>query len=81
MTGDIATKEALAVNRVLRAFHQQVRNARVDVNVDNQAVMHSWNNQGGRSQALNNAMKTLFFTSIAFNFHFPVMSNLCLIPR
>ena len=44
---DISTKEAVAVERVLLAFQDHLKNTWVDVNVDNQAVIHSWNNQGG----------------------------------
>ena len=64
---DIATKEAMAINRVLHAFKSYLINARVDVLVDNQAVIHAWNNQGSRSSPLNNALKTLFNTSIELN--------------
>ena len=35
--------------------------------VDNQAVIHSWNNQGSRSPQLNDALKCLFFTTVALN--------------
>ncbi len=64
---DISTKEAVAVERALLAFHGQVKNSWVDVSVDNQAVVHSWNNYGGRSRSLNNVMKRLFFTTSALN--------------
>ena len=64
---DISTKEAVAVERALLAFQDQVKNSWVDVSVDNQAVVHSWNNYGGRSRSLNNAMKRLFFTTSALN--------------
>ena len=36
---DFATKEATALERVLLAFQNQLRNSRVDVLVDNQAVV------------------------------------------
>ena len=42
-------------------------NARVDVQVDNQAVIHVWNNQGGRGSQLNNAMKVLLSTAVTLN--------------
>ena len=45
----------------------EVCNARVDVQVDKQGVIHAWNNQGGRSSQLNNAMKVLFSTTAALN--------------
>ena len=60
MMFDIATREALAVDRVLRAFRDLIKDSRVDVMIDNQAVMHAWNNQGGKSRDLNNAIKALF---------------------
>ncbi len=43
---DIATKEAVAIDRVLLSCHAVLSNSRVDVLVDNQAVISSWNNQG-----------------------------------
>ena len=45
----------------------EVRNARVNVQVDNQAVIHAWTDQGGRSAQLNNAMKVLFSSTAALN--------------
>ena len=50
---DIATKEAFALDRMLLSH----RDSRVDVYIDNQAVIHAWNNQGGRGVMLNNALK------------------------
>ncbi len=66
-TWDIASKEAMAINQLLRACGATLRNTWVDVQVDNQAVIHAWNNQGGRSPSLNNVLKRLFFTTVAFN--------------
>ena len=62
LTWDIATKEAMAFNKMLWFCRDQVCNARVAALVDNQAVVHAWNNQGGRSSPLNNALKVLFAT-------------------
>jgi len=46
---DIATTgEALAVERVFLAFKDHVEDCRVNVMIDNQAVMHAWNNQGAK---------------------------------
>ena len=42
ITWDIATKEAMAINKMLLSCSDEVRNARVDVQVDNQAVIHAW---------------------------------------
>lgn len=64
---DIACKEALAIEKVLRAFQDQVRNKRIDVMVDNQTVIHAWNNQGSRSRTLNDTLKRLFSTTIGLN--------------
>ena len=62
---DIATREAIAVNKVLQALSD----CRVDVHVliDNLAVMYAWNNQGGKGRDLNNAKKALFFSSMDLN--------------
>ena len=48
---DVATREALAEDRVMIVM------------IDNEGVMHAWNNQGGKSRDLNNAIKVLFFTT------------------
>ena len=64
-TWNIASKEALAINQLLRACGDMFRNAWVDSQVDNQAVINAWNNQGGRSSSLN--IKRLFFTTAEFN--------------
>lgn len=64
---DIATKEAVAVNKVLLSFSDTLRNTWVDAKVDNQAVVHAWHNQRGRSPSLNNAIKALFFTTVHLN--------------
>ena len=63
----IATKEALAIDKVLLSFPDSLNNAWVDASVDNQAIIHSWRRQGGRSQSLNNAIKKLFFTKMKLN--------------
>ena len=60
---DIATREAIAVDKVLHAFKELVKDCRVNVMIDNPAVMHAWNNQGD----LNNAVKALFFTTMDMN--------------
>ena len=46
MMFDITTWEALAVDKVLRAFKDLVQDCSVDVMIDNLAVMRAWNNQG-----------------------------------
>jgi hypothetical protein len=57
----------MAINQLLRACWGTLRNTWVDVQVDNQAVIHAWNNQGGRSPSINNVLKRLFFTTVEFN--------------
>lgn len=64
---DISTKEAIAIDKMLLACQEQLSNARVDVFVDNQAVVQAWNNQGGKSRSLNQALKRLFFTTSRLN--------------
>ena len=64
---DIATKEAFALDRMLLAHSDSLRDSRVDVYIDNQAVIHAWNNQGGRGAGLNNALKKIFFTTMELN--------------
>ena len=63
----IATKEALAIDKVLLSFPDSLNNAWVDASVDNQAIIHSWRGLGGRSQSLNNAIKKLFLTMMKLN--------------
>ena len=57
----------MAINKMLLSCPGEVFDARVDVQVDKQGVIHAWNNQGGRSSQLNNAMKVLFSTTAALN--------------
>ena len=73
---DIATKEAVAIDKVLNSFAEQFRNARVDAQVDNKVVVSAWNNNSGRSSQLNGALKTLFFTTSRLN----VLLHLSYIP-
>jgi hypothetical protein len=67
MVLDILAKEANAVDKVLNAFQDNVRNSRVDIRVDNQAVINAWRSHGGRSQSLNIALKKIFFTTTRLN--------------
>ena len=64
---DISTKEALALDKVLLSFSDSLKNAWVDGLVDNQAVLYSWQRQGGRSMPLKRAIKKLFFTTTKLN--------------
>lgn len=67
LSWDIATKEAMAIHNSLLSCRDKVRNTRVDALVDNQAVVHAWNNQGKRSSSLNIVMKKLFATTMELN--------------
>ena len=51
---DIATKETLALNKVLESFAETIKNSWVDAFVDSMALIRSWNSnrQGSRSQSL-----------------------------
>ena len=60
---DISAKEALVLEKVLLSFCDSLNNSWVDGLVDNQAVVYSWQRQGGRSMSLNKAIKKLFFTT------------------
>ena len=42
----------------------------MDASVENQAIIHSSQRQGGRSLSLNNTMKKLFFTMMKLNTSF-----------
>jgi hypothetical protein len=44
---DIATKEAMTINRMLLSNRDFLRDTRVDVHVNNQAVLQAWNNGDG----------------------------------
>ena len=67
LSWDISTKEAVSIDHILLSCLDLLSNAWVDVLVDNQAVIHSWNNQGRRSASLNHAIKQLFFTTLKLN--------------
>ena len=64
---DIATREDIAVDKVLHAFKDFVKDCRVDVIIDNLAVLYAWNTQGRKGRDLNNAIKALFFTTMDLN--------------
>ena len=66
MMFDITTREAFAVDKVLRAFKDLVKDCRVDVMIDNRAVMHAWNNQGGKGRDLNNVIKAFVLYHYGF---------------
>ena len=57
---DIATREAIAADKILHALKELVKDCRVDVMIDNLAVMHAWYNQGGKGRDLSNTIKAWF---------------------
>jgi hypothetical protein len=63
---DIATREALALDKTLLSFSDSLQNAWVDAQVNNMSVVCAWPNRG-RSVALNSVMKQLFFTTTKLN--------------
>lgn len=67
LSSDIAMKEAMVIHNSLLSCRDKVRNAWVDALVDNQAVVHAWNNYGRRSSSLNIVMKKLFATTMELN--------------
>lgn len=60
LSWDVATKEAMAIGNSLLSCQDKVRNARVTALVDNEAVVHPWTKQGGRSSSHNNLIKENF---------------------
>ena len=68
----IATKEAIALHKVLLSFAPILRNARVDALVDNQAVVNAWSNHSARSLPLLGAIKQIFFTTMSLNVYLHV---------
>ena len=64
---DITTKEAMAINRMLLSNCEFLRDTRVDVHIDNQAVIQAWNNEWGQSHVLIQALNKIFFTTLDMN--------------
>ena len=62
-TGDnrpIHLKETEALFRTLKTFPDKLRNRRVDVQVDNQALVEAWNNQRSKDGELLKLLKNIF---------------------
>ena len=59
-TRPIQVKEADAILMTLMSLGDSLENSRVDILTDNMAVMGAWNNQGERSQSLNDILKAIF---------------------
>jgi hypothetical protein len=56
----IMAKEAWALYFALESLSHTVHNKRVEAQVDNMVLLHSWNNEGSRSQELNKVLKKIF---------------------
>lgn len=61
-------KEASALLCALQSVGNLIENSRVDAFCDNQAVIASWNNQGGRDSSLNQVLKELLHLACQKNF-------------
>ncbi|KAK6166305.1 hypothetical protein SNE40_023034 [Patella caerulea] len=72
----IMIKEALALLRALICIRHDVKDYRLDVNIDNKPLLDSWKKQGSRSSILNNTLKDIYFILQEFNIHM----NLVFIP-
>lgn len=56
----IHLKEASAVLNAIRALESKLRDHRVDIKIDNMAVLHAWNNEGSKNRELTNIIKSIF---------------------
>ncbi|CAC5391415.1 unnamed protein product [Mytilus coruscus] len=70
----IMVLEAKALLNALRSLREDIKGSRVDANVDNQALIGAWNNEGSISMILNTTLKDIFqLTSdldVMLNLHF-----------
>ena len=63
----IHIKELEAILKTLQAIPGKITDARLDLAVDNQAVVHTWERQGSRSPELNRLLKSLFEMTLRLN--------------
>jgi len=82
---DIAVKETLALVNVLSSVKDSIRDSRVDVFVDCQALISAWERKGSRSPALFRALKQFFVVSSPLNvdlrlFYIPSSDNIADLP-
>ena len=63
----IAIREAKALVNTLITFSNYLYNGRVDAYIDSQNLLHFWNNQGGKSIALTDEIKSLFNLTLKLN--------------
>lgn len=57
---NINVKEMWAVAKVLESLPPAIRDCRVDVQVDNQAVLYTWMGRGSKSKPLTKVAQRLF---------------------
>ena len=57
---NINVKEMWAIAKVLESLPSDIRGCRVDVQVDNQAAIHTWMGRGGRSRELTRVARHIF---------------------
>ena len=55
----IAVKEVQALFNTLESLLSNTRNARIDVFVDNKALLHSWERQVSKSSAISQILKDI----------------------
>ncbi|XP_061163149.1 uncharacterized protein LOC133172302 [Saccostrea echinata] len=58
----IHLKEASAVDIALQSLAPKIKDYRLDIHVDNTAVLHAWENQRSRDRQLADIMKNIFQT-------------------
>ena len=68
--------EAHALLNVLKSIRHFIRGYRVDANVDNQALIFAWNNEGAKSMELTDVIKDIF----QFTLDFDIVLNLYYVP-
>ena len=57
---NINVKEMWAIAKVLESLPSDIRDCRVDVQVDDQAAIHTWMGHGGRSRELTKVARHIF---------------------
>jgi hypothetical protein len=63
----IHLKEGVALLKTLQSITPSIQDKRVDVLVDNQAVVKSWQNQGSRDPELTKLIKSIFQCVLSLN--------------
>ena len=63
----IVIKEALALRNALQALGASLQGSRVDGHVDSLPLVQAWKNQGGRSKALSEVVKSIHELALQYN--------------